>query len=159
MLRYTRDETRMLHIHLNQKNLPLLKTEKKFSNFNGQTRVYKEAATGSVLYQILFCLQTSNFIKKRLQHRCFHVNIAKFIRTPILKNICEWLLLSKGQIRTDPYFFCMHSLKIFSLTSIHIFNLSLSLNANIRSSLPQLLCKKSVLKSFIKLTGKYLHLF
>ena len=119
MLRYTRDETRMLHIHLNQKNLPLLKTEKKFSNFNGQTRVYKEAATGGVLYQILFCLQTCNFIKKRLQHRCFHVNIAKFIRTPILKNICEWLLLSKGQIRTDPYFFCMHSLKIFSHIHTH----------------------------------------
>ena len=37
------------------------------------------------------------FIKKRLQHRCFPVSIAKFLRTPILKNICkqltlEWLL-------------------------------------------------------------------
>ena len=34
-----------------------------------------------------------NFIKKRLQHRCFPVNIAKFSWAPILKNICEWLLL------------------------------------------------------------------
>ena len=34
-----------------------------------------------------------NFIEKRLQHRCFPVNIAKLLRTPILKNICEWLLL------------------------------------------------------------------
>ena len=33
-----------------------------------------------------------NFIKK-LQHRCFTVNIAKFLRTSILKNICERLLL------------------------------------------------------------------
>ena len=32
-------------------------------------------------------------IQKRFQHRCFPVNIAKFLRTPILKNICEWLLL------------------------------------------------------------------
>ena len=37
------------------------------------------------------------FIKKRLQNRCFPVSIAKFLRTPILKNICkqltlEWLL-------------------------------------------------------------------
>ena len=24
---------------------------------------------------------------------CFPVSIAKFLRTPILKNICEWLLL------------------------------------------------------------------
>ena len=31
------------------------------------------------------------FIKKRLQHGCFPVNIAKFFRTTILKNICEWL--------------------------------------------------------------------
>ena len=27
------------------------------------------------------------------QHRCFHVNITKFLRTPILKNIRGWLLL------------------------------------------------------------------
>ena len=32
-----------------------------------------------------------NFIKKRLQHRCFPVNIGKFLRTPILENICEQL--------------------------------------------------------------------
>ena len=30
-----------------------------------------------------------NFIKKRLQQRCFPVNIAEFSRTPILKNIYE----------------------------------------------------------------------
>ena len=33
-----------------------------------------------------------NFIKKRVQHSCFPVNITKFSRTPILKNICEELL-------------------------------------------------------------------
>ena len=38
-------------------------------------------------------LETCNFITKRLQHSCFPVDIAKFLRTPILKNICEWLLL------------------------------------------------------------------
>ena len=36
-------------------------------------------------------LQSWNFIKKRLQHRCFSVNIGKFLRTPVLKNICERL--------------------------------------------------------------------
>ena len=30
-----------------------------------------------------------NFIKKRFQPRCFPVKFAKFLRTPILKNICE----------------------------------------------------------------------
>ena len=33
------------------------------------------------------------FTKKRLQHRCFPVNMAKFLRASILKNICKWLLL------------------------------------------------------------------
>ena len=33
-------------------------------------------------------LQTCNFIKKRLQHRCFLVNIAKFWRTSV--NGCFW---------------------------------------------------------------------
>ena len=36
-------------------------------------------------------LQSCNFFKKRLQHRCFPVNIAKFLRTPVLKNICQRL--------------------------------------------------------------------
>ena len=34
-----------------------------------------------------------NFIKKRLQHMCFPVKFAKFLRGPILKNICQRLLL------------------------------------------------------------------
>ena len=37
--------------------------------------------------------QACSVIKKRLQRRCFPVNIAKFLRTPILKNICERLIL------------------------------------------------------------------
>ena len=35
----------------------------------------------------------SNFIKKRLQHRCFLVKLAKFLRTSIFQKICERLLL------------------------------------------------------------------
>ena len=37
--------------------------------------------------------KAGNLIKKRLQHRCFPVNIAKFVVTPVLKNSCVWLLL------------------------------------------------------------------
>ena len=61
-----------------------------------------EAATRGVLLKKLLLenLQYSQetpvleslFYEKRLQHRCFLVNIAKFLRTPILKNICEQLL-------------------------------------------------------------------
>ena len=38
-------------------------------------------------------LKAFNFIKRRFQRMCFPVNIAKFLRTPILKNICERLPL------------------------------------------------------------------
>ena len=40
-------------------------------------------------------LQHYRFIKKRLQHRCFFVNIANFLGTRIMKNICEKLFLKK----------------------------------------------------------------
>ena len=38
-------------------------------------------------------LKACNFIKNRLQHRCFPVHIAKFLGAPILKNNYERLLL------------------------------------------------------------------
>ena len=38
-------------------------------------------------------LNVFNFIKKRLQHKCFPVKFAKSLRIPILKNICERLFL------------------------------------------------------------------
>ena len=43
-------------------------------------------------------LQACDFIKNRLQFRCFVVNIVKFLRTPVLKNICERLLLTCKQL-------------------------------------------------------------
>ena len=50
----------------------------------------------------LFLIKTRahacNFIKNRLQHRLFPVNKATFLRTPILKNICERLLLRSAFI-------------------------------------------------------------
>ena len=38
-------------------------------------------------------LKACKFIKKRLKYRCFSVKIMKFLRTPIVKNICERLFL------------------------------------------------------------------
>ena len=39
------------------------------------------------LFDKVVGLQICNFIKKRLQHRCFSVNIVKFLRTFILKKL------------------------------------------------------------------------
>ena len=41
------------------------------------------------------CLQHCRFITKKLQLRCFSVNIVNFLRTRIVKNICEELFLKK----------------------------------------------------------------
>ena len=61
------------------------------------------AATGGVLQKKLFILEshfnnvagwrTCSFINNGLQHKCFPEKLVKFLRTPFLKNICEWLRL------------------------------------------------------------------
>ena len=56
--------------------------------------------------------KTCNFIKKRLQHWCFPMNIAKFLRTLILKKICEQLLLP----------FLLLTVNISSQGLIYVFN-------------------------------------
>ena len=38
-------------------------------------------------------LKAVTLLKMRLRQRCFPVNFAKFLRTSILQNNCEWLLL------------------------------------------------------------------
>ena len=38
-------------------------------------------------------LKACNFIKKRLQHRCFPVKFAKLLRTPFFTEHIRWLLL------------------------------------------------------------------
>ena len=78
-----------------------------FQYFAAFTGKYSEAAIGGAYKAVLkifviftekhLCwslflnkvadFQACNFIKKRLQHSCFPVNIARFLSTPILKNI------------------------------------------------------------------------
>ena len=53
--------------------------------------IAKKPISRSSRLEVFF--QACNFIKKSLQHRCFPVNIAKFLWAPILKNVCERLLL------------------------------------------------------------------
>ena len=64
--------------------------------------MYRETPVLESLFNKVAGLQACNYIKKRPQLRCFPVNIAKFLRTPILKNTCEELLLNfiapKGKI-------------------------------------------------------------
>ena len=61
--------------------------------------VFKNFAdfTGKYLRWSLFLikLQACNIIEKRLQCRCFLVEISKFLRIPFLKNICDQILLEQ----------------------------------------------------------------
>ena len=54
--------------------------------------MFTERPVLELLFNIVAGLEDCNYIKKRFQHKCFLVNIAKFLRT-ILKNLCERLLL------------------------------------------------------------------
>ena len=54
--------------------------------------------TGKHLYQSLFfnkvvSLRPATLLKKKLWHRCFPVNVAKFLRKPFLQNTSGRLLL------------------------------------------------------------------
>ena len=61
--------------------------------------------TGKHLSQGLFFnkvtgLRPANLLEKTLWYKCFPVNFAKILRTPILKTICEQLLLVAVWINT-----------------------------------------------------------
>ena len=60
---------------------------KNFANFTGKHLCWS-------------LLQACNFNKKRLQHWCFPVKLSKFLRTSILKNICERLILFNSPQKT-----------------------------------------------------------
>ena len=53
----------------------------------------------SVLGNFAWRFQACNFIKKRLQHRCFPMKFAKFLRTPIFTEHLQWLLLAQKTSR------------------------------------------------------------
>ena len=57
-------------------------------------------------------LQAFNFIRKRLQHRLFPVNVTRFLRTPILEIICERLLLQIVVISLTIVYRAMHLLNL-----------------------------------------------
>ena len=48
-------------------------------------------------------LQGNNFIEKILQQKCFGVDIAKFLRTAILKNICDIASILNGFFRETSF--------------------------------------------------------
>ena len=77
--------------------------------------------TGKHLRQILFFdkvagLRPATLLKKRLWHRCFPVNFAKFSRTTFFKEHLRWLLLTLLRGITSKHdcdFYCLNYLHSF----------------------------------------------
>ena len=86
---------------------------KKFCTFHRKTPVMES------LFNKVAGLKTCNFIKKRLQHRFFPMKFAKSYRTPILKNICERLLLYYTIINCENNHFRFTSQKNFFLRILY----------------------------------------
>ena len=58
------------------------------------SNIHRKALLLESLFKKSTGLQVTNFIKKRFQHRCFPVNIVKFLRTAFFKDIIEGLFLA-----------------------------------------------------------------
>ena len=56
------------------------------------------------LCQSFFFNRPATLLKKKLWHRCFHVNFAKFLRTTFLKEHLWWLLLKKAVLKNFAIF-------------------------------------------------------
>ena len=75
-------------------NVLLLNSEAATRGVLQKKAIYRKGTVLESLFNKVAGLQPCNFIKKRLQHMCFPVNIAKFLRTPILRNICKQTVAS-----------------------------------------------------------------
>ena len=110
---------------------------KKFAIFTGKH------LTWSLVVIKLQALKTCNFMKKILQHRFFPVNIAKILRTPVLKNICRANQLT-GFYMMGTLF--VEGLKVINLWDIAKVGIRLglkSMTSLIRITIYHLRCKKN----------------
>ena len=62
----------------------------------------------SVFFKKVADLRPATLFKKRLWHRCFPVNFAKFLKIPIFKEHLRWLLLN---LVTKSCFWCQDARK------------------------------------------------
>ena len=123
-------------------------------------------------------LKVRNFVKKKLRHRCFPVNIAEFLKAPFFTEHLWWPFLQctgycfvqSWPKQTKSKLCKLFSFKIIAARSGPILHksffcamLSQTYLDNIQytiflcgSSRPEVFCKKGVLKNFTKFTEKHL---
>ena len=69
-----------------------LKQHRRYSTEKGVFKVFSKFTGKHQRWSLFF---NCNFIKKRLQCRCFPMNFVKYVRTLFLLNTSGWLLLKK----------------------------------------------------------------
>ena len=81
----------LIHVYKIQKQPPEVVYKKgvleNFTKFTGKHLCQ------SVFFNKVVCLRPATFFKRKLWHRCFPVNFAKFQGTPLLHNTSRRLLL------------------------------------------------------------------
>ena len=102
--------------------------------------------------------QAWNFIKKGLQHRCFPTKFTKSLRTLFFKehlysdgcfstlmaaSLLWWLLLTVNSVNQ-----WRHTLKVYPEVFQTLFPILATLHEKVRSSRPELFCKKGVFENF-----------
>ena len=87
-------------VNISEKLLPL--SQELFRHFIQEFSLFQKQSSRGVLQERCSLkfrkihrkspgLRPANLLKKRLWHRCFSVNIAKFLRTPFLTEHLRWL--------------------------------------------------------------------
>ena len=69
---------------------------KNFTNFAGKHPCQ------SLFFNEVTSLRPGTLLRKRLRHRCFPVNFAKFLRTPFITEQLQWLLLFSLYHKINP---------------------------------------------------------
>ena len=86
--------------------------------------IHKDTLVLESLFNIVAGLTACNLIKKRLQHSCFPVNIAKFPRTAFLIEPLRWILLTEKKSKNLNTIYLMSSIFVcFWKTNLLLFSL------------------------------------
>ena len=94
------------------------------------TRFTRKHLCQSLFFNKVAGLRYVTLLKKRLWHRCFPVNFVKRLRTPILKNFCERLVLVSGRTTTQK----LSSRDLLLLTCLVYINISIASSFSFFSS-------------------------
>ena len=109
----------------------------------------------SLLFNKGWGIRPATLLKKKLWHRCFPVNYAKFLRSTFHRTP-PGLLLSGNELQNLLKLLIQNSIIEIKKMRKRSKLVTESEYSLIRSSRPEVFCKKNVLRNFKKATGKHL---